>query len=420
MQAVQQAAFLGKTYATAMSELTHIEDGRAAVFKREGTYHARIRVDGKYVYRSLKTGDLEQAKKAAQKLVHKFEFSAENGIPISAKKFSDVIDEYVEYRERENEHGRTSDGMLRQIQRVVRFWHAYAGDKLISAIGDKELRDYIQWRRDYYTRRPNEAAKRNVKPNPTDKTLQFDLMIGKAIIAWANERGYRGKLPLPTYTFTPKKKRVRPAFEQSDIRRLLAKLEEWIEQCEIPKYRETRLLLRDYITILAWSGMRVGEANNLRIRDVHKFTDHEDRVNYRFVVRGKTGERDVIPFASAAYTVEDRLKRLADREPNDWFFAMPGGSKITSLADQFRALLEFARVRVSADGEAFSLYSLRHHYAVRALRTFEIGIYDVARNMGTSVQMIEQYYGKHATPQVLATKLGGRVKEKHKFKSSAE
>lgn len=150
-----------------MAELTHIEDGRAAVFKREGTYQARIRVDGKYVYRSLKTGDLEQAKKTAQKLLHKFEFSAENGIPISAKKFSVVIEDYVQFRERENEQGHTSDGMLRQIKRVVRFWHAYAGDKLISAIGDKELRDYVQWRRDYYTQRPNEAKKRNVKANPT-------------------------------------------------------------------------------------------------------------------------------------------------------------------------------------------------------------------------------------------------------------
>src|SRR6218665_120167 len=100
-----------------MEDLTQIDDN-AVVFKREGTYQARIRVDGKYVYRSLKTGDLAVAIKAAEKLVHKFEFSAEHGIPISAKTFGDVIDEYVKYREAENRQGRTSDGMLRQIKRV--------------------------------------------------------------------------------------------------------------------------------------------------------------------------------------------------------------------------------------------------------------------------------------------------------------
>jgi len=44
-----------------------------------------------------------------------------------------------------------------------------------------------------------------------------------------------------------------------------------------------------------------------------------------------------------------------------------------------------------------------------------IGIYDIARNMGTSVDMIQQYYGKNATPVSMATTLGGKVKAKHKF-----
>jgi integrase len=52
------------------------------------------------------------------------------------------------------------------------------------------------------------------------------------------------------------------------------------------------------------------------------------------------------------------------------------------------------------------LYSLRHFYAVLSLRR-GIGVFDVARNMGTSVQVIQQYYGKHATPRKLATQLGG-------------
>lgn len=395
-----------------MEDLTQIDDN-AVVFKREGTYQARIRVDGKYVYRSLKTGDLALAIKAAQKLVFEFEFSARHGIPISAKTFGDVIDEYVKYREAENRQGRTSDGMLRQIKRVVRFWQSYAGSKLITAIGDKELRDYVQWRRDYYTQRPNEAKKRNVKVAPTDKTIQFDLMVAKAVIKWANEQGWRGKLPLPTFTYTPKKKRVRPAFEINDQRLLRIALDDWIKQCEIPQHLPTRQLLRDYAMILGYSGMRVGEANNLKVRDVVRFTDKENRINYRFVVRGKTGMRDVIPIASIAEFVEAVLQRKGDKpDPDAWFFTMPRGGQIISLADQFAKLLEFGRIRKSAGGENFSLYSLRHYYAVMALRK-GTGIYNVARNMGTSVQMIEQYYGKQATPESMATELGGRVKDKH-------
>lgn len=402
-----------------MDELTHLEEG-LAVLKRAGTYHARVRIDGKYVYRTLKTGDFDVAKKAAHKLLHKFEFSAEHGIPISAKTFGDVIDEYVKYREAENLQGRTSDGMLRQIKRVVRFWYAYAGDKLITAIGDKELRDYVQWRRDYYTQRPNEAKKRNVKVNPTDKTLQFDLMIAKAVIKWAHEQGWRGLLPLPLFTYTPKKKRVRPAFENGDYRLVLSAIRKWIKDCDNPKHLHTRQLLLDYVAVLGRSGMRVGEANNLKVRDVHRFVDRLDRINYRFVVRGKTGERDVIPAASVVSHVERVLADKGEKpDPNAWFFSMANGSQIISLADQFAKVLELANRKTNSVGDGFSLYSLRHYYAVMALRD-GIGVYDVARNMGTSVEMIQQYYGKQATPKLMATTLGGRLKDTHKLKATPE
>lgn len=397
-----------------MQDLTQIDDN-AVVFKREGTYQARIRADGKYVYRSLKTGDLAAAIKAAQKLVYEFEFNAKHGIPNSAKTFDAVIDEYVRFRRIECQQGRTSKNMLRQIERVVRFWREFAGKRLITDINDAELSDYVQWRRDYYTQRPNEAKRRNVKINPTDKTIQFDMMIGKAIITWAHSRGLRGKLPLPMFTYTPKKKRVRPAFENGDHRKLRSALLEWIEEPHSPKHHATRLLLRDYAMILSYSGMRVGEANNLRVRDVIRFKDKEDRINYRFIVRGKTGERDVIPVASITdYVVEILNRKGPNPDPDDWFFTMPSGKKITSLADQFAALLKFRGIRPATAGERFTLYSLRHYYAVMALRN-GIGIYDIARNMGTSVDMIQQYYGKNATPVSMATALGGKVKAKHKF-----
>jgi hypothetical protein len=38
-------------------------------------------------------------------------------------------------------------------------------------------------------------------------------------------------------------------------------------------------------------------------------------------------------------------------------------------------------------------FSLRHFYAVNALRN-GIGVFEVACNMGTSVQIIQEYYGR--------------------------
>jgi integrase len=65
--------------------------------------------------------------------------------------------------------------------------------------------------------------------------------------------------------------------------------------------------------------------------------------------------------------------------------------------DQFDKVLELANITHNSHGDKYTLYSLRHFYAVLSLRR-GIGVFDVAQNMGTSVQLIQSYYGKHATP----------------------
>lgn len=84
---------------------------------------------------------------------------------------------------------------------------------------------------------------------------------------------------------------------------------------------------------------------------------------------------------------------------------MSDGSKVSTLIDQFNAALKEAGVQRNSFGQKYTLYSLRHFYAVMALRN-GIGVFEVARNMGTSVQMIQQYYGKQATSATFATRLG--------------
>ena len=98
-------------------------------------------------------------------------------------------------------------------------------------------------------------------------------------------------------------------------------------------------------------------------------------------------------------------KTLLRRGADDWLFAMRDGSRVITLIDQFDKVLELAGITHNSHGDKYTLYSLRHFYAVLSLRR-GIGVFDVARNMGTSVQVIQNYYSKHATPRKLATQLG--------------
>lgn len=388
-----------------MEDITRLEDGRAVVHKRGGGYHVRICIGpNQYVTRSLRTGNRAVALKAGLRLYHQLTAKLELGLPLASRTVNAIIDEYVAYRTTLHHQGHTSEGMLRQVIRVLRFWREFAGDKPITTIDNAVLREFVPWRRDYHRRRQH--SHHNAKRDPSDKEIVYNVTIMRAVLRWAHEHGELGTLPLPTYVFTAKNKRVRPAFELPEYRRLWRALMLWERDCAVSEHLHTRQLLRDYVMILAGSGMRVGEANNLRNRDVQRFVDRLGRRNHRLIVRGKTGERDVIPRAYTVRWIDRVMARKSDPRPDDWFFAMRSGGRIISLIDQLDKVLKLAEIERNAVGDKFSLYSLRHFYAVMALRG-GLGVFDIARNMGTSVQMIQQYYGKQATPLSMATALGG-------------
>ncbi|WP_316214834.1 hypothetical protein [Bradyrhizobium sp. SZCCHNR2035] len=255
-----------------MDGARYLEDGKLTVFRRAATYYARLRISpGKYVTRSLKTTIEQTAIQAGRRLLFQIEQRAEQGLPPKSKLFTAVIDDYIRFRERDHAHGKTSAGMLRQIRRVSKFWREYAGHLAVEDIDDKVMREFIPWRRDYYA--SFGKLPKNAKPHPTDKTLQWDMMLGKAIVKWAAEQGLRGEKPSITVSFTPKKKRVRPAFEQWEYRLLWRAICKRIKTARDVRTRKSRDLLRNYVLVLANSGIRTGESNKLKVRDVHPFKD---------------------------------------------------------------------------------------------------------------------------------------------------
>ena len=227
-----------------MKGARYLEDGRLTVFKRSGVFYARIRLSAsrRYIWRSLKTTNEQTAVDLGRRLLFQLEQRTEQGLPPKSKSFAAVIEDYIRYRERDHRHGKTSPGMLRQIIRIAKFWREYAGQLPVEAIDDRVMKDFIPWRRDYYS--AFKKLPKNAKRHPADRTIQYDMMIGKAIIRWAHEQGLRGKQALLTATFTPKKKRVRPAFELSEFRILWRVLCRRIQTARDKRIQTSRDLFR--------------------------------------------------------------------------------------------------------------------------------------------------------------------------------
>ena len=393
-----------------MVEKVRLEGGKIVLSLRGKTYEARIHIGPRqYIWRGLETDQLEVAKRSALRLLHEVEFKQHHGLSIFNRNFGAVIDEYVALRQKQHdssglkqkEQNYTSAPMLRQIKRVVKFWREYIGDKPVTSIGDAELKGYVDWRRHYYAK--CKVLPKKAKLHPTDKTLLWESTLGRTLLKFATERGYRAKMPMPSYRFKLKVHRVRPAFSANEIVHLLQTIEDWIEDCKNDQWRYSRILLRNYVHVLINSGMRVGEANNLRRRDITPFTEESGRLNYRFLVRGKTGEREVVLRNGAVKYVDLALAQSPNKKPDAWLFCMSTGQKVITLIDQFDKVLKLANMVHDSKGYKFSLYSLRHYYAVDAIRR-GIPAYEIVRNMGTSLEILQKYYAKHALTSDSATR----------------
>jgi len=416
-----------------------LEDGKVLLFERNGIFQARLyKGDRSYIYKSLKTRKLEDARKIALRFLHETEYKQSEGLPVQQRSFGDVMREYIAHRQLQynqslavatnaSSKGLVSVHMLRQIKRVAKFLIAYCGNKAVDKIDNAVLADYIPWRKDFYRKMPAADVPRNAKLNPADMTLAWETTLLKTVLRWAHEKGFRGAKQLPTWRFKADSKIVRPTFTFPEYKKIYERMRAWILETDSAERRYVRELLRDYVLILANSGMRVGEANNLKETDVEEFTDERGRKNYMFHVKGKTGKRVVIPRTNAVRYVNrvvarnqlrrDEIangqerqvrspKRTRIEDKSGWFFSMYDGNKIITLIDQFDTVMSSIELSKNRYGEKYSLYSLRHFYAVMALRK-NMSVYSIAANMGTSVQIIQQYYGKQATSLAMATVLGG-------------
>lgn len=431
-----------------------LEDGKLKLYLRDGIFYARVLIPGTrtYKHRSLRTSKLESARKLAQKFFHEIGFRLEENLPLHQKSLNDVIDEYIKFRERDYERTKnlvinssrqqhTTLANLRQIKRVSKFWREYCGKLAVDRIDDKMLKAYVPWRRDYYHNKPKEEWPRNARPDPKDKTIQWESTFGLSLLKYAHEQGYRGKTQMPTYWYVAENYIVRPSFSVTEYTKLYKHLLAYGQLVNIPDTNRTfgervqelsalpaaevrknymMELLCDYMHLLASSGMRVGEANNLLVSDIEKITDGKGRTNYVLYVKGKTGKRPVVAQVAAVRHIERRLhvhqqqakfgylkpkgRRNAENK-GDWLFRMPDGNKITTLIDQFQAVLKEIGIDFNRYKERYTLYSLRHFYATRAIGR-DKDIYQIARNMGTSPQIIQRYYGRTATPLTFATSLG--------------
>jgi hypothetical protein len=260
---------------------------------------------------------------------------------------------------------------------IAPFWRAL----LLSTVTSDTFKTFYTWRR-----------REKVKAH----TLHKDVVLIRQILKYAIDQNMLDVLPrIPSVGTIAKN--PRPWFTPQELVHLLKLAEDRVMKAPNVTVRQQRQDLWDTLTFLRASMLRVGELRTLRFHSCRVEKNPDGDKMLLCEVTGKRGTRTVVAQAPAAWVFEERAKSADD--PSDLIFP-------SHCRDAFRELLIAAELRTDAQGFERNLKSMRATaISLMLLENPDINLTMVARNAGTSIQMIDDFYAKRLTAEMHKDKL---------------
>jgi integrase len=385
--------------------------------ERSGVWQCRYKVAGIWQRASTKQRNLKLAKQAARELMIEAEIRHRSNLPVVTRRFRDVAKLAIQRMEAEtaNKQGKIS---YTDYKRVIEdYLIPILGNRSITNIDSSALDELDAKRIDLMEKVPSQST---MLTHNTALNRVFDEAVIRGFLTDANR---------PKLDAKGKQSDRRPAFDLEELRALLNNFETWIERAVNEKSKELRQLLRDYVEMLIDTGARPGkELMNLKWRQIKfakkptvthtgEFDNSDDEHNpisnatlnrsVEMTVTGKTGTRTIVGMKRTVQALERIAQRnygakgsiinpfaqLTVPSNNDYVFRTKKKVEPTSFQKMFDRYLDEHNLRLDKRTEQNRVfYSLRHTYATLALTYDSVPIHTLAKQMGTSVIMIERHY----------------------------
>ena len=355
-------------------------------------------------WHQITTGQVEitEAKQQAAVVYHAVMAKLAVGLSAVEKNFGQLAIEEIANMERVNHAGSGKRTYRDYIFAIKKYLIPFFGRYDIKEITQEIIADFESWRISEMSKEPRASTKRN-------HASAFNRVINHA-----RESGQIFPHTIvPSLDARGRASQARPAFTRQEIDQLLAFMESWEQGGRMRQEKLMRRLCRVYVEFLLYTGIRHGtEALPLRWRHLQWHWIGDKRY-LRIWVSGKTGPRYLIAKHTAIDTLEriikwhgltyDNLDAVIKNNLDKRIFCFPDGNHPYQMEGVFRNLMRDSGLKKDSSGLNRTLYSLRHTYATFALAD-GIDIHTLARQMGTSVGMIERHYSK-LTPMLSAEKL---------------
>lgn len=380
---------------TAEERLIHLRDSEVVMFKvkHSNYWQARFRLyTGKWIRFSTRRRNLDDAKQIACEKYDEARYRERLGFTVLVKRFDEMAKCCISEMKRDLAAGTGKKIYTAYIAVIETYLIPFFGQMYLTSITSKHIAEFEVWRNTQLRRKPKVST-----------LLTFATAFTR-ITKTAVEQGWiSDKVPVPKLSLRGEKGQVRPAFTKTEVSLIQTQLRSWYVGVE-GYTGEMRLMLRDLVDILMLTGMRQGtESMNIEWKHIEWYVEKDVRY-LRFWVSGKTGARWLI----AKHECAEVLKRIQATHENiadmtldellelkleQRVFRFKDGRKPFEMNKVFRRLLEEMNLVKGQAGTDRTLYSLRHTYATQELLA-GTDIHTLARQMGTSVVMLERHYSK--------------------------
>lgn len=399
-----------------------------AIFQRPGSkiWWMRFSIRGEgQIRKSLATADEAEALRKANKLWHEALYRNEHGLRAVQRSFRIVAEEFCNHMDALAERGEVRHDRGNRMRPLVeRYFMPFFDKKPIDAITDADVHRYFEWRKTFWTTGPGKnqthidyirAGKRVRRPAtemrrvPSLSSQRGEAVVLRQLFRQAAKWGYINQSQIPDVDTPRVPPSPRPSYSANEIEALRMRAESRMTDPDINReVRRDRTILYAYVTIAANTGMRPTELKNLNWGDVLHYRDSVDKPqgerDIRIRARGKGKAREFVPHLGAIAGF-DMLWMLwksynEDHPPADTdpVFSASDGRRLTSLNNSLNALLEAATLKTDHRGKKRDAYSFRHFYISQQLRA-GVDVFALARNTGTSPDMIDKFYGQVSVEQ---------------------
>lgn len=412
-------------------DTTHIViDKELIVYQRERStiWQCRYCIDRQWQRTSTKEYDLGKAKKKAKELFLEAQFRKRNDIAPITRYFKDIAKSVVKKLKQEIASGNGKAIYKDYISAITNYFIPALGKYYVDSIDYKALEELDKYR------------VKKLQAQPTRSTLLTHNAALSKVLDEAIYKGYMLASRKPELKAKGRKSERRTEFTRVEATAIKANFDEWIKKGKADS-KDVRALLKDYVITLLDTGARPGrelleltwaqveldkEVVNIKTgvrAELSEDEQHGEEITKNYIrktlilniQKGKTGKRKAVGRLPSVYALNDiaqrnygkTLEQMIKSGSKDLIFTYkdfvsnrqnnpnrtPKLISPTSFSKLFDEYLKQHNLLISPiTSKKRVLYSLRHTYATLALTHDKVSIHTLAKQMGTSVAMIEQHY----------------------------